>query len=156
MAANQWIQTRMEGAIQVEAVAVLAAMGLTVSDAIRMMLTKTAPARQPPQSAAAGPACQARAGLSDAALRDAGALVASSKSQRVQIKKPRWAIPCGAFFFASDRTGCRPHMGALERSIREALDRAEDGCARSHKGFSVHLGGWAGADKRWRSQRDSV
>ena len=42
MAANQLVQTRSDGAIKAEAAAVLAAMGLTVSDAVRMMLTKVA------------------------------------------------------------------------------------------------------------------
>ena len=42
MAANQLVQTRIDGAIKEEAAAVLAAMGLTVSDAVRMMLTKVA------------------------------------------------------------------------------------------------------------------
>jgi len=42
MAANQLVQTRIDGAIKAEAVAVLAAMGLTVSDAVRLMLTKVA------------------------------------------------------------------------------------------------------------------
>lgn len=42
MAANQLLQTRIDGAIKEEAAAVLAAMGLTVSDAVRLMLTKVA------------------------------------------------------------------------------------------------------------------
>lgn len=42
MAANQLVQTRIDGAIKEEAAAVLAAMGLTVSDAVRLMLTKVA------------------------------------------------------------------------------------------------------------------
>lgn len=42
MAANQLIQTRIDGRIKAEAAAVLAAMGLTVSDAVRLMLTKVA------------------------------------------------------------------------------------------------------------------
>ncbi len=42
MAANQLVQTRIDGAIKAEASAVLAAMGLTVSDAVRLMLTKVA------------------------------------------------------------------------------------------------------------------
>lgn len=42
MAANQLIQTRIDRAIKEEAAAVLAAMGLTVSDAVRMLLTKVA------------------------------------------------------------------------------------------------------------------
>ena len=42
MAANQLVQTRIDGAIKAEASAVLAAMGLTVSDAVRLLLTKVA------------------------------------------------------------------------------------------------------------------
>jgi DNA-damage-inducible protein J len=42
MAANQLVQTRIDGAIKNEAAAVLATMGLTVSDAVRLMLTKIA------------------------------------------------------------------------------------------------------------------
>ena len=42
MAANQLVQTRIDGAIKEEAAAVLAAMGLTVSDAVRLLLTKIA------------------------------------------------------------------------------------------------------------------
>jgi DNA-damage-inducible protein J len=42
MAANQLVQTRIDGAIKEEAAIVLAAMGLTVSDAVRLMLTKVA------------------------------------------------------------------------------------------------------------------
>ena len=42
MASNQLVQTRIDGAIKEEAAAVLAAMGLTVSDAVRLMLTKVA------------------------------------------------------------------------------------------------------------------
>jgi len=42
MAANQLVQARIDGAIKTEAAAVLAAMGLTVSDAVRLMLTKVA------------------------------------------------------------------------------------------------------------------
>jgi len=38
MAANQLVQTRIDGAIKEEA----AAMGLTVSDAVRLLLTKVA------------------------------------------------------------------------------------------------------------------
>ncbi len=38
MAANQLVQTRIDGAIKAEAAAVLAAMGLTVSDAVRRSL----------------------------------------------------------------------------------------------------------------------
>jgi DNA-damage-inducible protein J len=42
MAANQLVQTRIDGAIKEEAATVLAAMGLTVSDAVRLLLTKVA------------------------------------------------------------------------------------------------------------------
>lgn len=42
MAANQLVQTRIDGAIKEEAAAVLAAMGLTVSDAVRLLLIKVA------------------------------------------------------------------------------------------------------------------
>ncbi|OYV37397.1 MAG: RelB/DinJ family addiction module antitoxin [Rhodospirillales bacterium 20-64-7] len=42
MAANELVQARIDGAIKEEAAAVLAAMGLTVSDAVRMLLTKIA------------------------------------------------------------------------------------------------------------------
>lgn len=42
MAANALVQTRIDGAVKDEAAAVLAAMGLTVSDAVRLMLTRVA------------------------------------------------------------------------------------------------------------------
>ncbi|SMP39310.1 DNA-damage-inducible protein J [Desulfonatronum zhilinae] len=42
MAANQLVQARIDGAIKEEAASVLAAMGLTVSDAVRLLLTKVA------------------------------------------------------------------------------------------------------------------
>lgn len=42
MAANALVQTRIDGAVKEEAAAVLAAMGLTVSDAVRLMLTRVA------------------------------------------------------------------------------------------------------------------
>jgi DNA-damage-inducible protein J len=42
MAANQLVQARIDGAIKAEASAVLAAMGLTVSDAVRLLLTRIA------------------------------------------------------------------------------------------------------------------
>ena len=42
MAANQLVQARINGAIKEEAAIVLAAMGLTVSDAVRLLLTKIA------------------------------------------------------------------------------------------------------------------
>ncbi len=42
MAANALVQTRIDGEIKEEAATVLAAMGLTVSDAVRLMLTRVA------------------------------------------------------------------------------------------------------------------
>ena len=42
MAANALVQTRIDGKVKDEAAAVLAAMGLTVSDAVRLMLTRVA------------------------------------------------------------------------------------------------------------------
>ena len=42
MAANQLVQTRIDGAIKKEASVVLEAMGLTLSDAVRLLLTKIA------------------------------------------------------------------------------------------------------------------
>lgn len=42
MAANALVQTRIDGTIKEEAAVVLAAMGLTVSDAVRLMLTRVA------------------------------------------------------------------------------------------------------------------
>ena len=42
MAANALVQTRINGKVKAEAAAVLAAMGLTVSDAVRIMLTRVA------------------------------------------------------------------------------------------------------------------
>ncbi len=42
MTANKLVQTRIDGEIKEEAAAVLAAMGLTVSDAVRLLLTKVA------------------------------------------------------------------------------------------------------------------
>jgi DNA-damage-inducible protein J len=42
MAANALVQTRIDVTIKEEAAAVLAAMGLTVSDAVRLLLTKIA------------------------------------------------------------------------------------------------------------------
>ena len=42
MAANALVQTRINGTVKAEASAVLAAMGLTVSDAVRLMLTRVA------------------------------------------------------------------------------------------------------------------
>ena len=42
MAANALVQARIDGAVKEEAAAVLSAMGLTVSDAVRLMLTRVA------------------------------------------------------------------------------------------------------------------
>lgn len=42
MAANALVQTRISHAVKAEAAAVLATMGLTVSDAVRIMLTRVA------------------------------------------------------------------------------------------------------------------
>jgi DNA-damage-inducible protein J len=42
MTSNALIQARIDGAIKEEAAAVLAAMGLTVSDAVRLLLTRVA------------------------------------------------------------------------------------------------------------------
>lgn len=42
MAANALVQARIDGVIKEEAAVVLAAMGLTVSDAVRLLLTKVA------------------------------------------------------------------------------------------------------------------
>ena len=42
MPANQLVQARIDGTVKEEAAAVLAAMGLTVSDAVRLLLTKVA------------------------------------------------------------------------------------------------------------------
>ncbi|MEQ1726199.1 MAG: type II toxin-antitoxin system RelB/DinJ family antitoxin [Sphingopyxis sp.] len=42
MAANDLVQTRINGAVKAEASAVLATMGLTVSDAVRLLLTRVA------------------------------------------------------------------------------------------------------------------
>ena len=42
MAAKHLVQARIDGAVKEEAAAVLAAMGLTVSDAVRLLLTKVA------------------------------------------------------------------------------------------------------------------
>ena len=42
LAANQIVQARIDGAVKEEAAAVLAAMGLTVSDAVRLLLTRVA------------------------------------------------------------------------------------------------------------------
>ena len=42
MAANALVQTRIDAAIKEEAAAVLAAMGLTVSEVVRLLLTKIA------------------------------------------------------------------------------------------------------------------
>lgn len=42
MAANALVQTRIDATVKEEAATVLAAMGLTVSDAVRLMLTRVA------------------------------------------------------------------------------------------------------------------
>ncbi|HUW98231.1 MAG TPA: type II toxin-antitoxin system RelB/DinJ family antitoxin, partial [Acidiferrobacter sp.] len=42
LAIIQFVQARIDGAIKEEASIVLAAMGLTVSDAVRLLLTKVA------------------------------------------------------------------------------------------------------------------
>ncbi|WP_158807518.1 type II toxin-antitoxin system RelB/DinJ family antitoxin [Beijerinckia sp. L45] len=42
MTANTIVQARIDGAIKDEAATVLAAMGLTISDAVRLMLTRVA------------------------------------------------------------------------------------------------------------------
>ena len=42
MAANALVQARIDGAVKKEAAAVLAAIGLTVSVAVRLLLTKVA------------------------------------------------------------------------------------------------------------------
>ncbi|MEA3390712.1 MAG: type II toxin-antitoxin system RelB/DinJ family antitoxin [Pseudomonadota bacterium] len=42
MAANALVQTRIDGTVKEEATIVLAAMGLTVSDAVRLMLIRVA------------------------------------------------------------------------------------------------------------------
>ena len=42
MATNALVQARIDKAVKDEATAVLAAMGLTVSDAVRLLLTKVA------------------------------------------------------------------------------------------------------------------
>ena len=42
MAANALVQTRIDSAVKARATAVLETMGLTVSDAVRILLTRTA------------------------------------------------------------------------------------------------------------------
>ncbi len=42
MAANALVQARIDGAVKEEAAAVLASMALTVSDAVRLLLTRVA------------------------------------------------------------------------------------------------------------------
>lgn len=42
MSANQLVQARIDGAIKKEAAVVLEAMGLTISDAVRLLLTRVA------------------------------------------------------------------------------------------------------------------
>jgi len=48
MAANALVQARIDSEIKEEATAVLAAMGLTLSDAVRLMLTRVARERALP------------------------------------------------------------------------------------------------------------
>jgi len=48
MAANQLVQARIDGKIKEEAAAVLAAMGLSLSDAVRLLLTKVAREKELP------------------------------------------------------------------------------------------------------------
>lgn len=48
MAANALVQTRIDGQVKEEAAAVLAAMGLTVSDAVRLMLVRVAKEKKLP------------------------------------------------------------------------------------------------------------
>ena len=45
MAAKALVQARIDGAVKEEAAAVLASMGLTVSDAVRLLLTRVAKER---------------------------------------------------------------------------------------------------------------
>ena len=54
MPANKLVQARIDGAVKEEATAVLAAMGLTVSDAVRLLLTRVA-REKAPALRAAGP-----------------------------------------------------------------------------------------------------
>lgn len=42
MATNALVQTRIDGKIKAEAAAVLSTLGLTISDAVRILLTKVA------------------------------------------------------------------------------------------------------------------
>ncbi len=48
MAANALVQTRIDADVKERATAVLEAMGLTVSDAVRILLTRTANEGAPP------------------------------------------------------------------------------------------------------------
>ena len=50
MAANRLVQARVDGAVKEEAAAVLAAIGLTVSDAVRLLLKKVAQEKKLPFS----------------------------------------------------------------------------------------------------------
>ena len=50
MPANKLVQARIDGAVKEEATAVLAAMGLTVSDAVRLLLTRVAREKGLPRS----------------------------------------------------------------------------------------------------------
>jgi DNA-damage-inducible protein J len=48
MAANARVEARIDGDVKEETTAVLAAMGLTISDAVRLMLTRVAQEHAPP------------------------------------------------------------------------------------------------------------
>ena len=48
MTANRLVQAHIDGAVKEEAAAVLATMGLTVSDAVRLLLTKVAQEKRLP------------------------------------------------------------------------------------------------------------
>jgi len=48
MAANHIVQARIDGAVKEQAAAVLASIGLTISDAVRLMLTRVAHDKQLP------------------------------------------------------------------------------------------------------------
>ncbi len=48
MATNALVQARIDGAIKEQAAVVLTAMGLTISDAVRLMLTKIAQDKELP------------------------------------------------------------------------------------------------------------
>ena len=48
MAASRLVQTRIDGAVKEEAASVLAGIGLTVSDAVRLLLTRVAQEKELP------------------------------------------------------------------------------------------------------------